>query len=307
MEWFWRRDGGTFLEECTRPQRHNSIRRTDALGTNETMAPASISVCSSTKLYRLVLSHIARTCTNGLLEATITAATGADDDEDEDDNKDDDDECGACTYKVSDRIVLSASFGDFTFQDFHGTPMTATHTYLGDPVGTNCDATLYKTLVVGSPAGRDAVVALFAELVARSETATAGRIKIFHWHVRHSYWRETSRIKARSLASVILPAATISKVLDDVDSFVAPETKKFYERHGIPYRRSYLFYGVPGAGKTSFIQALAGAYKRSVAYLTIDPQMTDDGLRQAMDTLPASTIVVLEDVDALFGKVRDRS
>ena len=95
--------------------------------------------------------------------------------------------------------------------------MTATHAVIGSPVGTQCDAAVYMRLEIHSAAGRDAIVGLFDELVARSETATLGRIKIFHWHVRHNYWRETSRIKARPLASVILPAATIRAVLDDVD------------------------------------------------------------------------------------------
>jgi len=44
-------------------------------------------------------------------------------------------------------------------------------------------------------------------------------------------------------------------VISDIDSFLSPETYRFYTSHGIPYKRSYLFHGVPGSGKTSFLQA----------------------------------------------------
>lgn len=33
---------------------------------------------------------------------------------------------------------------------------------------------------------------------------------------------------------------------------------QWYAERGIPYRRGYLLYGVPGSGKTSLIHALAG-------------------------------------------------
>ena len=68
---------------------------------------ASISVGRSSKLYKLVLSHIARTATSGLLEATETAPKGDDDDDDEEEDE------GACAS--SDRIALTAAFGESGF------------------------------------------------------------------------------------------------------------------------------------------------------------------------------------------------
>ena len=40
-------------------------------------------------------------------------------------------------------------------------------------------------------------------------------------------------------------------------NFVSEDMLSSYKSHCIPYRRSYLLHGVPGAGKTSFIQAIA--------------------------------------------------
>merc|ERR1712156_559926 len=78
-------------------------------------------------------------------------------------------------------------------------------------------------------------------------------------------------------------------------------TRNWYNKHGIPYKRSYIFYGPPGTGKTSFIQALAGAYGRNVCFLQPnDPQFTDDAFKTCLQRAPQNSIIVLEDIDALF-------
>jgi len=275
------------------------------VATKKTMSSSSssIDVDATSKLYKMVLVHIAKHNGTGRLEASIAPAKGK-----RGKGKSccggDDGECSTDAPSSNDRIALGASLGDFSFVDFHNNTMTATHNIVGKPVGTNCGAVVYKSLTVACEGGKDKIVSFFQELVVKSEASTEGFIQIYHWHNKYRYWNASLRIKARPLESVILPNKTTKAILDDFDAFVSEETQLFYEKHGIPYRRSYLFYGVPGAGKTSCIQAIAGAYKRSVSYLNIDPEMTDDGLRAAMDELPEETIVVLEDIDALFTKDR---
>jgi chaperone BCS1 len=107
------------------------------------------------------------------------------------------------------------------------------------------------------------------------------------------------------MESVVLPSSTKNRLIKDLERFLSPSTESFYNRNGIPYRRSYLFYGLPGTGKTSMIQALAGHFKRSVSYLMpTHPKMTDDSLKEAINSLPTETIVVFEDIDSLFSKDR---
>jgi chaperone BCS1 len=107
------------------------------------------------------------------------------------------------------------------------------------------------------------------------------------------------------MTSVVLPSALKNRLVTDVTKFLQPKTKDFYLRNGIPYRRSYLFYGTPGTGKTSMVQALAGHFGRNVCFLMpTHPEMTDDSLRAAVNSIPENSVVVFEDIDALFDKGR---
>ena len=63
---------------------------------------------------------------------------------------------------------------------------------------------------------------------------------------------------------------------------------------GIPYKRSLLFHGLPGSGKTSLVQALAGRYGLSLCYLQpSEEDMTDSSLKDALQELPAKPLAVL--------------
>lgn len=72
---------------------------------------------------------------------------------------------------------------------------------------------------------------------------------------------------------------------------------------GIPYRRGYLLFGPPGTGKTSFTLAIAGALKLNICYLNLSgDRLDDDGLNRALNQSPANSIILLEDIDAIFRK-----
>jgi chaperone BCS1 len=166
---------------------------------------------------------------------------------------------------------------------------------------------MYQNLIllVEGKENQSALTHLCETLLAADETAQKNEFTIFRWNVQHNYWQKKGRKMARSIDSVVLPQDTKQKILTDMDEFLTRETYAWYTEHGIPYKRSYLFYGVPGGGKTSLLQALAGKYRRNLCILQpTDPRFTDDKLADAIKDAPSRSILVLEDVDALFAKDR---
>lgn len=70
---------------------------------------------------------------------------------------------------------------------------------------------------------------------------------------------------------------------------------------GVPYRRGYLLYGPPGTGKTSFVQAISAKLNLNICYLNLSGgRMDDDILNTLLNNAPLKSIILLEDVDAVF-------
>ncbi|RHY32127.1 hypothetical protein DYB32_002827 [Aphanomyces invadans] len=254
-------------------------------------------VSSSDKSYRLVLAYVANHLCHVEGHRSVDYNAGKKVSSTNYLNENDDEDA----YNV-----LLAGIGLHKFSWKHHT-LHCLRQEEGDPVGTNCDAVQKESLLLFAPkVGSEMILKTFIdELVAAAEATKKGYICISRWSTGGEYWDEGKKFKERPLASVVLPHHIKTDLLADIDDFVNDDSKAFYATHGIPYKRSYLFYGVPGAGKTSLIQALAGHYGRNVYNLQpTHPHMTDDSLQTAMEQLPKKSIVVLEDIDALFTKSR---
>lgn len=112
-------------------------------------------------------------------------------------------------------------------------------------------------------------------------------------------WERALSKAPRPLESVILDEDIANRLIEDARHFL--DAAEWYAGVGIPYRRGYLLHGPPGCGKTSFCQALAGALKLDLCILTLsNKDLTDNELAEHMREAPASAIVLLEDVDAVF-------
>lgn len=120
----------------------------------------------------------------------------------------------------------------------------------------------------------------------------------------------------RPLHSVVLDAGVSERIEQDVRAFL--HRRQWYADRGerpavyraslrvylgIPYRRGYLLHGPPGSGKTSFIQALAGALSYDICLLNLSERgLADDKLIHLLSNVPDRSFILIEDVDAAFNK-----
>mmetsp|Transcript_2968 Transcript_2968/g.8785 ORF Transcript_2968/g.8785 Transcript_2968/m.8785 type:complete len:915 (+) Transcript_2968:45-2789(+) len=112
-------------------------------------------------------------------------------------------------------------------------------------------------------------------------------------------WELALTKKPRPLDSVILDEDLAEGLVADARDFL--QAAEWYQAVGIPYRRGYLLHGPPGCGKTSFCQALAGELRLDVCMLTLtNKNLNDNKLAESLRDAPPNSIVLLEDVDAVF-------
>eukprot|EP01065_Artemidia_motanka_P046284 TRINITY_DN697_c0_g1_i1.p2 TRINITY_DN697_c0_g1~~TRINITY_DN697_c0_g1_i1.p2 ORF type:complete len:527 (+),score=248.54 TRINITY_DN697_c0_g1_i1:74-1582(+) len=263
------------------------------------MSPDQATVMSLDGMVKyLVAAHVAKHRSGGMDSFGVKKMNKVCDDDDEDDG------CGHSHLK---HTRLSVGKGVHEFQ-FKGEQLFYVVASEGDPVGTGCGAEyLTSNLLLTRGAGRQKLLQeLCDDLVAEDEKHVENTYHLFQWNVERGHWKHRGLRTARPVESVVLPEEQQKLVCDDFAEFHRKDTRKFYTQHGIPYKRAYLFWGVPGTGKTSLIQALAGQWKRHVCFMQpTDPKFTDDMLKDAVTSAPGRSLIVFEDIDALFTKGRE--
>lgn len=274
---------------------------------------AYIEVSSDSKLYGLAVPYIAQHAADSAPHSRRVDVVGGGCHSSDEDSDSDEETSLASDMTVAKTCArptaLTIGLGLFRFSFGGESGLHALHETVGEPTANGCGSVdLYTRLVLFAPksaGGLELLQTFCDKLIADSERTRSGTFAIFRWQTRHQYWRRQVRASARPIESVVLPEVTKSKLVHDLDNFLSPKTAKWYRKHGVPYRRSYLFHGVPGAGKTSLLQAIAGKYERNLCYASpAHPDVTDDALKTAVQSTPSQSLLVLEDIDALFTKGR---
>lgn len=208
--------------------------------------------------------------------------------------------------KFSTTLVLSTGIHEGTFK---GRRVVLLVQDEGGSKGTYRTVDVRKSLVVFVDGrGQDDFLQEFCEYFLKKlrQPPKKQHFQIYRWSHCQGYWKRSSYEKARLMKSVILPEGLSESIEADMERFLSKRTKNWYSKRGIPYKRCYMFYGVPGTGKTSIITALAGRFQRKVCFLSPHhPKFTDEALKNCLSRVPKKSIVVLEDIDSLFQKNRD--
>lgn len=109
-------------------------------------------------------------------------------------------------------------------------------------------------------------------------------------------WCSSGKVKSKTMNNIFVKEK--ENLLLDIDRF--SNSRPWYESRGIPYKRGYIFYGLPGNGKTALCMALANHLDKDLHFLSFGIIDSDDELRKLFRNLTDSSILVLEDIDALF-------
>jgi chaperone BCS1 len=101
----------------------------------------------------------------------------------------------------------------------------------------------------------------------------------------------------------ILPDKCLDNVLSDVQRFINSES--IYKSFGIPYRRGYLFYGVPGSGKSLLIRRIAKEFSLNIIYVGVTNDFDWLKNRISLTIDNNYTLIVFEDID-IFTENREQ-
>jgi predicted AAA+ superfamily ATPase len=118
------------------------------------------------------------------------------------------------------------------------------------------------------------------------------------------YFTSLGYRKKRNLDTIYLPSKTKQKMIDDLTYFLDEKTKIKYGKLGILHKRTYLLEGIPGAGKSSFIMALASHFGYNLAIISFTPKMNDNDLIRLLRSLEEKeenkVFIIFEDMDCIF-------
>lgn len=84
-------------------------------------------------------------------------------------------------------------------------------------------------------------------------------------------------------------------------------SEQWFAHRGIPFRRGYLLYGIPGTGKSTTVHALASELNLPIYILMLSLNLDDSSLADMMRYLPSHCVLLLEDIDAAFKSRVDNS
>ena len=205
------------------------------------------------------------------------------------------------------RVGIADESASFSFQ---GNTFKLVRKTLGNPVSSsthNKESVVPEMMILSAPS-IEAAQELCKYAMEHNDLMMrdSEQFRVFTWNAQGEHWHRSHYISCRDWESVILERNASDTILEDVTEFVSDEVKDWYRKHGMPYRRGYLFHGPPGTGTTSMISALASQLKRNVYKINIvAPRLCDDSLQAAISSVRPGSIIVMEDLDCMFNNMRE--
>ena len=206
----------------------------------------------------------------------------------------------------NDEMLLIAAFGDYDIV-YNSINFKVSYKKLGDPLVTpnGIDTPKELCIMCNHHSNRDKdlkeIEKFFFGIKTNVRPELEDSIRVY---VPNSgRWDKLSTIPKRSLNSIFID--NLDNIIRDITNFM--DSKEEYVRRGIKYKRNYLLHGPPGTGKTSFITSVASMYNLDVFMVNLNTNINDIVFMKIISKLPERSLLVLEDVDFLFGDNKNNS
>jgi len=164
-------------------------------------------------------------------------------------------------------------------------------------VGNSVKANKYHTLELCCDKELD-FIKIFMDEAHEFSKVKKEKTEIITYIFKMGFWNTLSKLPKRSCDTLYLPNTQLTDIINDLGDFLEKRGK--YLKYGIPYKRNYLFEGLPGTGKTSLIFTLASRFDLNIAIINFSLSIDDATFMKSVSKLPDKCILVLEDIDALF-------
>lgn len=149
---------------------------------------------------------------------------------------------------------------------------------------------------------RAKLYALLDEVRLMHEIPPTGRVNVLMAGPQ-GHWQEVTSQRTKTEETVFLREGQKNELVSRIKKFMADRDK--YRKVGTPWRFGMLLSGPPGNGKTSVAKMLANELGFDIAICALSgPGINDSSLKFMLTNLPSGSILLLEDVDALFDKSR---
>lgn len=195
-----------------------------------------------------------------------------------------------------DQYLITPGIGQFKWVHSDGNVFDISVTEEGKPQSTSCGLEYFTRILIC----HDDLKALgdFVKIaLTYTRPAKQRQINIYYSRCK-GYWEHFNTTYAQTIERIYIEPEVKTEIIGKIDAFIA--AKQRYTDFGRSYKINFLLTGVPGAGKTSLVKAIALKYERKLNVLNFSKGLTDETLVSLMSDIGDNEIVLMEDIDAFF-------
>lgn len=192
--------------------------------------------------------------------------------------------------------IITPGIGEFTWQHDDGNVLHITICEEGTPKSCAVGVEYYMRVLVHHES-LEVLTKFVKHALLYTRPVKKNKINIYYSRSK-GYWEHFNTTYAQPIDKIYIDTDVKSSVLNKIDAFI--DSKQRYIDFGRPYKINFLLTGVPGAGKTSLVKAIALKYRRKVNVLNFSKGLTDENLVSLMSEIRDNEIVLMEDIDSFF-------